>query len=404
MRLSNNMIYQSNISRILDNQQKVAIAQEKVSTQTRILAPSDDPAASAQALLFNEKIVINEQYQTNNGFLMSRLETEESVLQNLKNALQRAQVLTIQAGDGAHSGQDRITIAEELKSLQATMFDLMNAKSEDGRYIFSGYQDNRQAYFLDTTTGKYTYQGDQGNHEIQLAVGVSVRASDNGADVFENVFARLNVDTASYTGGVNSVYISEQARFDVFHRNNYDPVTPANNTLQIAVTAGAPDQYSVTLAGNVLATGDFNGESINFEGMNIATTGVAPFNGTVDLAAPRKENMLNTMENLISGLTDQTLTNSDRQSKLADALTGLNNALNQVSITQAGVGGRLNVAERLYDAISDININHKESKAELVELDMAEAITELTREETALQAAQATFGRLSQLSLFDYIR
>ncbi|TMO59439.1 flagellin, partial [Pseudoalteromonas aurantia] len=46
---------------------------------------------------------------------------------------------------------------------------------------------------------------------------------------------------------------------------------------------------------------------------------------------------------------------------------------------------------------------NKEAKADLVEVDMAEAVTELTRHETALQASQATFNRLSNLSLFDYI-
>jgi flagellar hook-associated protein 3 FlgL len=34
---------------------------------------------------------------------------------------------------------------------------------------------------------------------------------------------------------------------------------------------------------------------------------------------------------------------------------------------------------------------------------MAEAISELTKQETALQASQATFGRLTNLSLFDYL-
>ena len=50
-----------------------------------------------------------------------------------------------------------------------------------------------------------------------------------------------------------------------------------------------------------------------------------------------------------------------------------------------------------------MDTSNKAAKAELVELDMAEAITELTKQETSLQAAQATFGRLANLSLFDYL-
>jgi flagellar hook-associated protein 3 FlgL len=408
MRLSNNIMYQNNLDKILDNQQKVAIAQEKVSTQTRILTPSDDPAASAQALLFSERIDINDQFQKNNSYLTSKLQTEESVLQNIKTSLQRGYQLTVQAGNGALSEQDRETIAEEMKSIQATLYDLMNSKSEDGKFIFSGFQDNVQTYTFNSATGTYDYQGDQGNHEMQLAVGVTLRSSDNGVDAFENVDARLNVDTNSPTvgGGITSgsVYVKEQAQFDAFHKANYDPLVPANNALQVTVTAGAPDTYAITLGGTPVGAGNYTGDVIKFEGMEINLGGVAPGTADFNLAAPEKNNMLNTLEQLITGLNTPGLSDDDYQEFLADAITGLTNAQNQVSITQANLGGRINVAERLMNSTADININHKESKAKLIELDMAEAITELTKEETALQASQATFGRLTQLSLFDYIR
>lgn len=408
MRLSNNIMYQNNLDKILDNQQKVAIAQEKVSTQTRILSPSDDPAATAQALLLSERIEINDQFEKNNSYLTSKLQTEESVLQNIKTSLQKGYQLTVQAGNGALTEEDRVTIAEEMKAIQATLYDLMNSKSEDGKFIFSGFQDNVQTYAFNATTGTYDYQGDQGNHEMQLAVGVTLRSSDNGVDAFENVPARLNVNNNTVTpgGGVTagSVYVKEQAQFDAFHKANYDPLTPANNNLQVSITPGAPDTYSITLGGTPVASGNYLGDTIKFQGMEIDLTGAAPGTASFALAQPEKKNMLNTLEELITGLTTPGLSSDQYQEFLADGIEGINNAQNQVSITQANLGGRLNVAERLLDSTSDININHKESKAKLIELDMAEAITELTKEETALQASQATFGRLTQLSLFDYIR
>jgi len=408
MRLSNNIMYQNNLDKILENQQKVAVAQEKVSTQTRILTPSDDPAASAQALLFSERIDINEQFQKNNSYLTSKLQTEESVLQNIKTSLQRGYQLTVQAGNGALTEQDRETIAEEMKSIQATLYDLMNSKSEDGKFIFSGFQDSNQTYIFNGATGTYDYQGDQGNHEMQLAVGVTLRSSDNGIDAFEKVDARLNVNTNTPTvgGGITggSVYVKEQAQFDTFHKANYDALVPANNNLQVTVTAGAPDTYAITLGGTPVASGNYTGDAIKFQGMEIDLSGAAPGTADFSLAPPEKKNMLNTLQELITGLTTSGLSNDAYQEYLADGMVGITNAQNQVSITQANLGGRINVAERLLGSTADININHKESKAKLVELDMAEAISELTKEETALQASQATFGRLTQLSLFDYIR
>ena len=63
----------------------------------------------------------------------------------------------------------------------------------------------------------------------------------------------------------------------------------------------------------------------------------------------------------------------------------------------------MNVVERVTDSNSALDINNKSNKSDLVEIDTAAAISELTKQETALQASQATFGRLAKLSLFDYI-
>ena len=127
--------------------------------------------------------------------------------------------------------------------------------------------------------------------------------------------------------------------------------------------------------------------------------------GQVDftLEAPKKENVLNTLTDLIAGLTDPSLSQQDYEQVLADAMTQLDNGKNKVSLTQAGLGGRLNTAEKITQSNSDLDVNNKASRADLIELDMAEAITELTKQETALQASQATFGRLANLSLFDYL-
>jgi len=410
MRLSNNLMYQNSLNSILNNQQNVSKAQEQVNTQKRVLTASDDPAATARALLYTDKIQTNEQYSKNITMLTSRLNTEDSVLESIKGALQKAHTLTIQAGNGAYDEIDRQGIAEELKELQSTILNLMNSKSEDGKYIFSGYQDNTQTYSFDTASNKYIYGGDQGQHKIKLAQGVSIKSSDNGFDTFEKVDSRLDVvsNNGAVFGGITSAqaYVQEQAQFDKFHKANFnaDPSAPANaNTLSFITLAGTPNTFIVELGGVGIDSGSFQEEKIKFAGMEISIDPIA--NGQVDfvLEAPQKENVLNTMGELISGLTDTSLNQEEFEQVLADSLIQLDNGKNKVSLTQAGLGGRLNTAEKITQSNTDLDINNKASRAQLVELDMAEAITELTKQETALQASQATFGRLANLSLFDYL-
>ena len=63
----------------------------------------------------------------------------------------------------------------------------------------------------------------------------------------------------------------------------------------------------------------------------------------------------------------------------------------------------MNVVERVTDSNSALDINNQENRSSLIEIDAAEAISDLTKQESGLQAAQATFGRLAKLSLFDYL-
>ena len=417
MRLSNNLMYQNNINKILDNQQGVANAQERVTTGEKYLTTSEAPAAISQAMLYSNKIQTNEQYTKNIDQLTGRLETEESVLQSINSNIQQAQELTIQAGNGAYTKDDLKSIASELSGIQQTLANLMNTRSEDGKFIFSGYQDSTQPYQFDSAAGEYTYNGDQGQHQITIAEGVSIKASDNGFDTFEKTNARLNVEsnTASVSGSITaaSVYVDGQAEFDKFHQANYnaDPTALATaNTYSVLVSPGAtaadPQTYEIYRDGAALTpavTGEVTDEPIDFAGMKIEFEGTAPGQLDFSLEKPGKENVLNTLQSLITGLNDGTLEGDDFQQVLADGLVQLQNASEQVVFTQASLGGRMNALERVSDSNLALDIQNKSNRSNLVEVDMAEAISELTKQETALQASQATFGRLTNLSLFDYL-
>jgi flagellar hook-associated protein 3 FlgL len=406
MRLSHNMIFKNNLSSILNNQQEVNKAQEQITTQKRVLSASDDPSAMARAMLYGDKIKVNEQYSKNTTMLNSRLETQESVLENIKDSLFRANQLAIKAGNGAQSFSDRQAIAEEIDTITSAVFSWMNSKSEDGRYIFSGYQDNTQTYSYDNAQGKYVYNGDQGQHKIKVAEDVEIPSSDNGFEVFEKVDKRLNIERATITPATASVYVNEQSVFDDFHNTNYnaDPTAAVTaNTITINVTSATT--FDVVQGGATIQSGTFaGGNQFSVAGMDITFAGSAPTSLSFDLAPPEDDNVLNTLEALSAALNDETLSNADFQQVLSDAVVGLQNATNVVSQTQARLGGRYNTIQRVISANEALDINNKLNKAELVEIDMAEAITELTKHETALQASQATFGRLSNLSLLEYIR
>ncbi|MGO3422177.1 MAG: flagellar hook-associated protein FlgL [Pseudoalteromonas distincta] len=418
MRLSNNLMYQNSINKILQNQNGVANAQERVNTRQKYLSTSEAPADISQAMLYTNKIQSNEQYTKNINQLNGRLKTEESVLQGINESIQAAKDIALKAGNGAYSKDDLKSLASELTEIQKTLVNLMNTRSEDGKFIFSGYQDSTQPYQFDSTTGEYTYNGDQGQHVITIAEGVSIKSSDNGFDTFEKSDARLDVTdnqaaipvtTPANNITAGTVYVDGQTEFDRFHQDNYN-ADPTANTYNVVITPGAtandPDTYEILRDGVSLSpaqVGEVTDEPIDFAGMKIEFEGAAPGQLDFTLEKPHKENVLNTLQGLITGLNNGTLAGDDFQQVLNDGVVQLQNASEQVVFTQASLGGRMNALERVSDSNLAQNIQNKSNLSDLVEVDMAEAISELTQQETALQASQATFGRLTNLSLFDYL-
>ncbi|MFD1610229.1 flagellar hook-associated protein FlgL [Sphingomonas tabacisoli] len=92
-----------------------------------------------------------------------------------------------------------------------------------------------------------------------------------------------------------------------------------------------------------------------------------------------------------------------RQQALADASDGLKNALERVNTARASIGARgarLDIeSERLSQAANDYQID----RGNLEGVDVQAAVTDLQKTMLTLQATQASFSKLSQLSLFDYI-
>ena len=89
------------------------------------------------------------------------------------------------------------------------------------------------------------------------------------------------------------------------------------------------------------------------------------------------------------------------------ALTDLGNSfdttLNNVSNSQASVGIRAQEIDTLNSLGSDRELQFSQTLSSLQDLDYNKALSDLARQQLALQAAQKTFTQTSNLSLFNYI-
>ena len=112
---------------------------------------------------------------------------------------------------------------------------------------------------------------------------------------------------------------------------------------------------------------------------------------------------MNTFNRMIDAVVNQMLSGTALGTVVSETLREIDGATFYIDEAMSAIGGRQNVLENISQSIDDLQISNKTYRADIYEIDYAEAITELTKQETALQAVQQTFNRVTGTSLFDYI-
>lgn len=403
MRVTTNMSYQSSMRALQKASERLDKASEQMTTGDKFATAGEDPTGMAQKLSLTSKITAFQQYSVNGSLLDSSLTLEGTILDSVTTNLQSAYTLTQKSVNGAMSDSDKKSIASELEQLQTQLYDLMNSKNADGEYIFGGNQSQTQP-FVKNDAGDYEFKGDTGQRMIQVAPSVQIAANDSGLSVFQQVATRRTVSSATATD--LTIGVSSQSEFDSFFRNKYDFKIPANNQYKISTTAG-PDKYKITGNNGYTQTGDYiPGESINFNGISLTMTAAAGSGPAQQftLDAPTNDNVLNSLNKMIEALKNSSaLTEEEWTSTVANVQTHINNTLDRVGITQGAVGGRQNNLDQVLTSNASLEVIATEARANVAEIDIYEAISNVSQQENALTMAQQAFSKVHSSTLFDYL-
>ncbi|MDD4862962.1 MAG: flagellar hook-associated protein FlgL [Alishewanella agri] len=411
MRLTFNMQFSQSLNGILTAQQRMAKAETQLSRQTRILSPADDPAGAAKTLTLEQNKAQIEQYQSNSILLKNNLGLQETVLTNMRGAMDRLLTLSIASGNGTYSDEERSTVAAEIKNIQTQLLDIMNTRSPDGSYIFAGFQDKVVPYEFDSAAGKYVFNGDEGARSLQISPSIAVPSTSSGKLIFDEVFERFQTGPANVVAGspdTVKIEVTSQKQFDNFFRQQYDALTPSNN--QFSVALDGVGNYEFLKNGASLTppvTGPFTpGSPINFNGLTLTISGAAAAPGEVqfDLAPPQKTNILNAIDEFVTALNTPVTDLDVLKRNIQDMLVSVENTSNNISATLAQLGGRINVTDGVFNLNADLLVTNQQYQADVSEVDLAAALTEIKRQEVALQATSQVFAKIGSTTLFDYLR
>lgn len=187
MRISTQMMYQQSMQNITTSQSNWLRYGEQLSTGKRVIRPSDDPIAAAQAVVISKAQSVNSQFQLARTFATQKVSLEESVLSQVTSLLHTAQEKVVYAGNDTLSDDDRASVATQLQGLRDQLLNLANSTDGNSRYIFAGYMTD-QPPFVDSGSG-VTYQGGTQNISQQVDAARTMVIGHTGNSVFDRITA-----------------------------------------------------------------------------------------------------------------------------------------------------------------------------------------------------------------------
>lgn len=169
-------------------------AQQELTTGLRVNNISDYPDQIPNLLQVQSSIARNDQVTLNLGRVKSETDTAESVLNNAVTELQRAQTLAAQGNTDFTSAETRGNLADQLGSVLQNLVSIACTNVE-GRYIFSGDDDQQPPYTIDLTKTQPVsgYLGSASTRQIEAPDGSLISVSQTAQDMFDSSSATTNV-------------------------------------------------------------------------------------------------------------------------------------------------------------------------------------------------------------------
>jgi len=400
MRVSTAQFYFQNSLQLGNKQSDVNEQIGYISSGKRVLTAKDDAVAFGTLAGYKDGLNNIEKYQRNITQAENRNSLQEVSFSNAERVMQTLKQLFIQANNGALSNEDLSALGELASNSQQQLFDIANSKDESGSYIFAGFQVDKEPFSMKTDSS-VTYLGDSGTRELQVAKNVMVELNQPGDKAFQNISNVKGDFVPSYITNTSGINVTNAVIADP---SSYDSVNfPPDYTF----TFSAPSDLTVT-DGNgatVYPTAPYTaGQTIAFNGVEVQISG-NPLPGDQLTISPEENISIFDTLKAATDWMNQGLTSNpaQRQVDYEDILSQLDNALNHMTSRQVDAGIRRSLIAQQKDHHLDNELVLSKGKASIEDLDFAKAISTFEQSKVALQAAQQTFVKIKDLSLFNYI-
>jgi flagellar hook-associated protein 3 FlgL len=429
MRVSTQQYFQTTIGNINEQQSRLLEIQQQMSSGKRLVSPADDPVAAGRSLALDTARRATEQWLRNQDDLKGQLELVDSFVANATDVVQNFRARMVQAGNSSLSASDRQSIAADFVAMREQLLGLANARAENGNYIFSGSRTNVEPFARASGSNQVEYSGDTLVRELQVAPNRQIAASFSGAYVFNDIpegdgvivaYERPATPGSIVSNNTGTALLTNTTVVDRPVWDAYVNAVPGPDLpLRVEFSKSVPslervDQYTVFDDGGatVIATQPLPSPlTETFEislgvplGVSMRFQGVPAENDAFEFRPAKTENVFTVMDRIIEALSIGGTEGATRRANVfATYNQGLDQALDRMLEARALAGSRLLELDQLGEKDREISDLYKGEVSRLVDLDYVDAAGRLASRQLSLQAAQQSYARVSQLSLFQYL-
>ncbi|MBV2217358.1 MAG: flagellar hook-associated protein FlgL, partial [Diaphorobacter sp.] len=388
--------------------------QENLTAGKRVVRPSDDPVAAAQAERALTRISRIQTEQRALDVQRNAIAQAESTLGDAVGLVQEIRQLVVAAGGGALKPEDRKTYANQIQSLREQLTQVINRKDTNGVPLLGALGSALEPFTGPLLSNPdYLFAGLPGQ-AASSGAAIPTAVDGHAALMFDPV--RDGVYTATVTRGAGSSLVtsaittSNREALDgaqyalAVNTVTVDPVagtTVVDYTLTKTAKDGTVTTSNVTTA--PVKTGQPIPITIN-EGpdtvMSFSLTGTPGAGDSVALQP--SSSLMGTIDSAIRGITDATDSVAASQA-VGQALANIDAGMERLHNMRGYAGELLNRADRITGDQDKRSIQLEADRSRAEDLDMVQGISDFQNASVGYEAALKSYAQVQRLSLFNFI-
>lgn len=193
-------------------QNQLQQVQSQITSSLRVQQPADDPAAIAGILESQNALRLNQQVQANIGTVRARVNSSDAAVQSAISLIESALTLATQGASTPLPNDKRTALLTQVKGLQETLVGLSQT-AVNGRFLFSGDQDDTAAYQLDLTQpeGVRRLLNAPATQVLQDVNGATIAVAKTASEIFDPRNANNTPASGNAFAAINSLRLALEA-------------------------------------------------------------------------------------------------------------------------------------------------------------------------------------------------